>query len=612
MILKLPLHPYFFTLFTFLFLFKENRHELALQNVLFPLFISLCFVFVMYLLTQKLVCQPAKAGVVISIFTLLFFNYGRVYSFAFKPPAITSPIWFGTGIALLAITASVVLYVLWKRRLYKWLWAVLLFGLISLFLRNEILLPLYTHIIRPIHFTIVHPYLFLATMAASFLAVSVWIWKSRYQFKEINYGLHVFSAVLVVLIVFQILFGTFFNGDTLKEPFSEETFPYLPFNATAAKQQTVFYPDIYYIILDGYAGQETLKKVYGFSNSQFTHSLKERGFYVPSTSRSNYLTTFLSLPSSLNMIYLDFLMDNPGRGSMNRNIPNAMIQYHTVGRNLQQLGYEYVHFSSVWGPTASSSIADVVYDSSHLNEFSYLFLWSTPLRFFLPSKERATFLYTFEQLPTVVGREGPTFVFAHVTLPHPPYLFDEEGNELSYTPFEPEQWMEKEKYIAQIQYLNGRTLELVDYILRHSENEPIIILQGDHGTESVPGWTKNPDLERLDERSLILNAYHLPDNRSLNLPDTISPANTFRIIFNEYFGQNYPLLPDRTYFSDYTTTTTDYRSTPYDFRLVYENGKYVDLSFGNKERRAQDQHQLIGVGSNVTIVSPFPSVFYRR
>ena len=45
---------------------------------------------------------------------------------------------------------------------------------------------------------------------------------------------------------------------------------------------------------------------------------------------------------------------------------------------------------------------------------------------------------------------------------------------------------------------------------------------------------------------------------SAKLYPAISPVNSFRLIFNEYFGANYPLLPDQTYISDTTTVPDAY------------------------------------------------------
>jgi hypothetical protein len=60
-------------------------------------------------------------------------------------------------------------------------------------------------------------------------------------------------------------------------------------------------------------------------------------------------------------------------------------------------------------------------------------------------------------------------------------------------------------------------------------------------------------------RMSILNAYFLPGART-SVPATITPVNTFRIILNEYFGQNLELLKDVSLYSDYTD--------PFNFKVI--------------------------------------------
>jgi len=43
-----------------------------------------------------------------------------------------------------------------------------------------------------------------------------------------------------------------------------------------------------------------------------------------------------------------------------------------------------------------------------------------------------------------------------------------------------------------------------------------------------------------------LNAVYFPDHDYRMLYPQMSPVNTFRIVFNHYFGQNLPLLKDST------------------------------------------------------------------
>jgi hypothetical protein len=59
-------------------------------------------------------------------------------------------------------------------------------------------------------------------------------------------------------------------------------------------------------------------------------------------------------------------------------------------------------------------------------------------------------------------------------------------------------------------------------------------------------WTKVPRAE-LREKMRILNALYLPGQDPAPLHQSMTPVNTFRIIFNRYFGTNLPLLPDRNY-----------------------------------------------------------------
>jgi hypothetical protein len=44
----------------------------------------------------------------------------------------------------------------------------------------------------------------------------------------------------------------------------------------------------------------------------------------------------------------------------------------------------------------------------------------------------------------------------------------------------------------------------------------------------------------------ILNAYYLPQGADQLYP-SISPVNSFRLVFNSYFGTNFPLLEDVSY-----------------------------------------------------------------
>ncbi len=175
-------------------------------------------------------------------------------------------------------------------------------------------------------------------------------------------------------------------------------------------------------------------------------------------------------------------------------------------------------------------------------------------------------------LQTIAAREDeqPKFVLAHIFSPHPPYIFDQDGNIISQAGYDltGEQWPDLNGYTEQLQFINKKTLQSVDAILKKSKRPTIIIIQGDHGFITDAQWTKYPTKENVAERANILNAYYFYDGNYSQLYPSISPVNSFRVIFNQYLNQSLPLLADNVYFSDD-------RETPYKFVKMFENKKYV-------------------------------------
>jgi hypothetical protein len=125
---------------------------------------------------------------------------------------------------------------------------------------------------------------------------------------------------------------------------------------------------------------------------------------------------------------------------------------------------------------------------------------------------------------------GKKFVYLHVPAPHSPYVVSSNG---SYAPT-PDPLI---GYRNQVEYINMRIIPIIQEIINNSKNPPVIVLQADHG------WVNDP--KRVD----ILNAYYLPGSASKLIYPTITPVNTFRVIFNAYFGAHIGLLKDESYYS---------------------------------------------------------------
>ena len=89
--------------------------------------------------------------------------------------------------------------------------------------------------------------------------------------------------------------------------------------------------------------------------------------------------------------------------------------------------------------------------------------------------------------------------------------------------------------------------EVITHLLLENNTPPIIILQGDHGSVLTLDW-ENPTNDMIRERMTILNAYYLPENGNEILYDDITPVNSFRLLFNNYFESDYEILDDKMYY----------------------------------------------------------------
>jgi hypothetical protein len=320
-------------------------------------------------------------------------------------------------------------------------------------------------------------------------------------------------------------------------------------------------PDIYYLIFDRYGDARTIQDSYGYDNRPFYRYLQAKGFYVADSSRSNYIKTPLSLASSLNLTLLDDSTLGASPDSTDWASSYRMLEHHRLGRFLQARGYTYVHAGSWWWPTRRNA-----YAARKINSYPWT---PRPVLVLLDSGLVHQFLYRMRspwlddrrqqwnrvnldmaELGTVPALPGPKFVFAHVLVPHPPYVFNRDGSFL--TESDANRHTDQQSYVNQLIATNTKITALIDHILSDSKTPPIIVLQGDEGPyplgtrEGRFNW-HGATRAQLLEKSGILNAYYLPGGKSRLLYPSITPVNSFRVILNEYFGTGLPLLPDNTY-----------------------------------------------------------------
>lgn len=401
---------------------------------------------------------------------------------------------------------------------------------------------------------------YLAVIYLIIMALSIfWIMTQAAKLPRMTYLLNVCTIVLLLIPIMQL--GLF--QIRLFQSYAEsQGKPIQPANLNLHSQDGL--RDVYYLILDGYARDDVLQKYYQYDNQLFLDYLSEKGFYIPECSLSNYAQTQLSLASSLNLSYLESLGGHYIAGNTSRIGLSDLIQHSETRRLFEQLGYQVIAFdtgyeSTRWKDADLYLTPRVVAD---IDGFEEMFIRTTAARLitegvvFLdipPDWEkrdqlhRERILFSLKNLSKVPDISGPKFVFAHLITPHWPHVFGPNGEAVH------EHNDSVSGYRNQVVFINRQIEPILNTIITRSAIPPIIILQGDHGSV----------IESPQQRMSILNAYYLPDRSTQDLYSSISPVNTFRLIFNLYFNADLPLLEDTSYYSQY--------ESPYEFQQYNDN-----------------------------------------
>jgi hypothetical protein len=163
--------------------------------------------------------------------------------------------------------------------------------------------------------------------------------------------------------------------------------------------------------------------------------------------------------------------------------------------------------------------------------------------------------WRFDRMKELAGGNSPTFVLAHLMLPHEPYLYRADCSHRD--PFFPAghgllgDAAATRAYLDQIRCANRKLATLVDSILARSRRPPVILLQADHGHGRLP---KLPARERvspfqLRERMSVFSAYLMPGVPPGAIPDSVTPVNAVRAVLRHYFGADLPPLEDASYWA---------------------------------------------------------------
>ena len=518
--------PWFYLLFTFyplLFLWAINISQIDPAVVLRPFLFTLAGSAVLFALLYLIFRDLIRAGVVGFLLLVAFFSYGHIYYWTRSVPYL------------------------------------------KILNHHTVLAPLYLVL----------------------FGVAIW---ASFRIKKIGNlvrYLNLIGLLLVLLQVVELSYAYIRSSYAASRPVKVQS----GISLTTAPRNM---PDIYVIVLDTYMRSDALKQDLGYDNSAFLDQLTQMGFYVASCSRPNYTFTYASISALLNMRYIPLAYENDVWSEFSDSGFWSILKNDEVRQQLKSVGYKTVAFQEDY-PLLQFDDSDVLIgtnhptiNSSYLYPFEVLYKQSTAAiilnaldpngkitGYFQPkvsSQEQSSVdlsglkgvnkdlvathvistLFILDHFMEAVNVAGPKFTYVHLFIPHYPYVFGPDGQILTDPGYysgarggASDSQHENTGYVNQVEYIDKHMIPILQEILQKSNNPPIILLMGDHG---LNGTTRQTNLM----------AYYLPGSGKSKLYPSMTPVNSFRLIFDEYFGANYPLLQDKTYTTDNDTPPDPY------------------------------------------------------
>jgi len=477
------IHPFLFAIFPIIFLFSNNVNSVYPNEIILPLLLVILITFLIWITISFVLKSKIKSGLITSLGLIVFFSYGHIFILTDE------------------LQKNVFLF-----HLFLLIPSFVLFG--------------------------IGTYYFIRTK------------------KPLNNVTKIVNVVSISVVMISFLgIGEYYMVEDYTSDNLSENAKVNPIQQANAEN----FPDIYYILLDGYAGPESLKYFLNYDNREFMDFLTKKGFYVASNSYSNYALTAESVSSTLNMKYINYLGEK-GIDTTDRTVFIPMSRDNLVFKNLKSKGYTIFNIES--GAVYTKLMNDVDFrlctkETIGSSDFVMMLIRTTmlnPIHVQLFSGDkRDKILCGFSELGKMSEiNDKPKFVLAHLMIPHRPYIFGENGEPINPKFLVPDDEIEnwdKDLYLGQLKFANKKTQDIIEK-LTETETPPVIIIQSDHG---MRGRESEKSYELHLKFFNNFKAYYFPEKgRNLEF-ETTTPVNSFRVLFNLYFDDDYEILEDKIY-----------------------------------------------------------------
>jgi hypothetical protein len=305
--------------------------------------------------------------------------------------------------------------------------------------------------------------------------------------------------------------------------------------------------DVYYIILDGFINLVSYKDKFPDRYNDFKTRLDDLGMTILDKTWSAYPNTVYSIPSTLNLNYIyNYNYIKPDSVEFDK------LQFYHGSNNIvyktfDSLNYKIIINSNIWRNPENivydylecarmSEFQEVLFDNSIVNIFEYYLIKYFDIQ--IKSSRFNEILCQFNNIKKSEYTAYPKFMFSHIYCPHPPYVFNNDGEKINSSSTS-SNWKPEKEYYGQLEFCSKLLVSTLESLLKNYENQlkPIIIIQSDHGAHLLDATL---DFKNISQHLRILNLQYLPGQK-ISLEEEIN-INTFRKIFNHYYGMNYDYL----------------------------------------------------------------------
>ncbi|MEJ8818516.1 sulfatase-like hydrolase/transferase [Lacibacter sp. H407] len=390
--------------------------------------------------------------------------------------------------------------------------------------------------------------LFVKGLVVVFLIISFFYFKKKpVKGERTVLFLNLLFSVLLVIELISLSMKFSEKGKFVQQSFLDETY-------SVSNSERL--PSVYLILLDEYAGSETLVK-YGFSNNVFLKQLEEQEFKVIKNAKSNYSYTVPSIASLLNGSFMDFSNQYSIYSGDRYRISMQAIYKNKTIKTFSELGYKIQNFSPFAIENAKPFYANrfipvdigIILNATIFDDIIDL----APLFFtrYFGSKKVFSDLvyerikYNYEILDSVIEQSKnrdplPHFNYIHLMMPHAPYAIDSVGavNVDFLKKLEVTQADKNEAYLQYLKHTNQVVSSFIKKLKKNTNSEAIILLMSDHGSRDLAkGQKKYSSFNSL-------NCIYLPKGYSGKWYDSMSNVNQFRILFSTITNTRIPLKQD--------------------------------------------------------------------